>query len=157
MSVYIRIRRNVEDAFASALLTEAAGTLSGNAISGGTLDGFNIYKGHGLEDFAPPAVTVVCDRSGPHDAPAAAYTGNKDCTLTVTVYGHMGDSTRDGHASAVAQVEDLMSASNLVALLNDEGVADFTAVYARPMSEQESTKNGMMATALVLRVICRPS
>lgn len=157
MSLYIRIRRKVEDAFSAALLTESGGTLTDNLISGGTLDGFRVFKGMSLDEFTPPAIDIVCAQSRPHDSPTGQFTGNKECTLEVTVYGHKDDTTRDLHATAVAQVEDLMSASNLVALLNAEGVADFTAQYARPISETEGTKYGMMGTTLVLRVVCRPS
>ena len=151
------IEEKVEDAFQSALLTENGGTLTGVDISGGTFDGFKIFKGFSLQDIEPPFIAVICAQSGPEDKPAAEFTGNQACTLTIGVYGHKGDTTRAAHAAIVGAVRDFMYASNAVALLNAAGVTEFTVLYVRPLQATREVQFGMLKTTQQLRILCRPS
>lgn len=160
------IEEKLEDAFAAALLTEHGGTLvqlgdmpvtDGGTISGGALDGFNLYKGFSLGGVEPPFISTICARSGPEDKPPAAFTGNQACELDIGVLGHKGDTTRTAHASNVGHVRDLMYASNLVDLMNAAGVAALTVLFARPGPAVRDTQFGMLKTSQKLRILCRPS
>lgn len=157
MPYYHQCEEKVEDAFAAALLTEYGGTLTGVAISGGALDGHNIYKGFSIADVAPPMITVICSGCTTREGRGSEGIGNLLCTLQVTVAHHRADTTRAAHAETVAVVRDFAYASNLVALMNAEGVAEFVAQRAYCAGSTRQVQDGMIATTVAVEIMCRPS
>lgn len=163
---YHNVEEKLEDAMAAVLLSQTGGTLHGNLISGGSLDGFSIFKGFSLEDMEFPAVVVAALQSRPHETRIAVATGNQDVTLSVRVIGHKGDATttRAAHAQAVAAVRDVLyyddqdnPGSGLKTLLNSAGVADLTVIRTFPGACTRGVVGGMIQTEAILEVWAMPS
>ena len=153
------IEEKAEDAVMSALLTEYGGTRSSTSglISGGSFDGCYMFKGFDLMDIQLPFIGIVCDESEPAESALATPTGNQRVKVTLSFRSQHNDATRAAHSANAARIRDFCYASNLVTLLNAEGVTDFTATYTYPDKATRGVDDGQMVTSIDLMISCKPS
>jgi len=160
------IEEKCEDAIAAIIVAQTSGTLTGTAIAGGSLDGFNIYKGFSLEDMAFPCVIVAAVSARPNELRVDAATGNQLVTVRVEVCGHKGDATtsRTAHASAAGAVRDVLYmdddtdiGTGLKVLMNAAGVSDFTVMRTFPGASNRGVRGGLIVTETSVEVKCFPS
>lgn len=163
---YHFIEEKVEDALASVLVSESGGSLSGNAITGGSLDGFYLYKGFSLDEMNFPAVIVAATASRPNEPRIGAASGNQIVTVRVAVMGHRGDAstTRSGHATASGAVRDILytddsvsTGTGLAVLLNAAGVSSLTVMRTFPGASTRGVQGGMIVTETSVEVKCYPN
>jgi len=160
------IEEKVEDALASVILSQTGGNLSGTLIVGGSLDGFNLYKGFSLEDMDFPAVTVSAVSARPNEPRLDAASGNQLVTVRVQVMGNKGDATttRSAHASAAGAVRDVLyidddtqTGTGLAVAMNAVGVDSFTVMRTFPGASTRGVQGGMIVTETSVDVKCYPN
>lgn len=152
------IEEKLEDAFASALLTEYGGTVDGDGlVFGGDFDGWHLFKGFGLQEIVPPYVCVKAVASEPSEPQLETPTGNQQVTLAVSVHGHKNEDTRASHSAMAARVKDFCYASNLVALLTAEAVTDLTIRRTFPGRTERTVEDDYLVTSTELIVKAYPS
>ena len=93
------IEEKLEDAMQTALLTEYGGSIdTAGYVTGGSLDGWYIFKGFILYEVVPPFISIVCTSSEPSEPNVETASGNQTVMMTLDVRGHKNEDTRDGAA-----------------------------------------------------------
>lgn len=160
------IEEKVEDALASVIISQTGGALSGNSISGGSLDGFFLYKGFSLEEMDFPALLVTAVSTRPNEPRIDAASGNQMVTVRVQVMGHKGDATttRSAHAAVAGAVRDVLYidddvelGTGLSVLMNAAGVADLTVMKTFPSASTRGVQGGLIVTETSVDVKCYPN
>lgn len=163
---YHYTEEKIEDALASVIVSETGGALSDNAITGGSLDGFYLYKGFSLDEMNFPALIVSAVSTRPNEPRIDAASGNQVVTVRVAVMGHYGDpsTTRSGHAAASGAVRDILytddsvtTGTGLAVLLNAAGVSNLTVMRTFPGASTRGVQGGMIVTETSVDIKCYPN
>ena len=142
------IEEKLEDALVAVITAEAGVDLSSVTIN----SAFDTS-----EDLALPLISVAVEKAEVAEPDVETMTGNYICTVRVSLWTDLHASTRAQHATLAAAVRDVLFASNMIALLNAAGVADFTAIQASVRSFERTIDQNARRTDSIMEVYCFPS
>jgi len=117
----------------------------------GTLVGVSFIKGlSNSEKSATPRVEILCNAIE-FERIGDTITGNSSMQAEITLYSNAHDVSRGTHATNAGAIEDVMFATNLVALFVATDVDDFTARQVYPVSAEDFVEGDLAASRITIQ------